>query len=142
VQILIDGSNVLGRMRLDRESAESKRALVAAVASFCRKERSKAWCFFDGERPASFGTSLGILQVLFSGQRDADSMIVEKSLQLNGQVCCVTSDGGLAARIRSRRCEVKPAEWLIGSLTVERAESKVSEDDWESYFSEDKNRNV
>ncbi|HVT05467.1 MAG TPA: NYN domain-containing protein [Thermoanaerobaculia bacterium] len=144
MQLLIDGSNVLGRMRADRENDDVKRALTRALASFCRRHHARVWCLFDGERPSGFGTSIGAVQVIFSGKRDADSVLVERALQLKGQVICVTSDAGLAGRVRSRRCEVRPADWLIRDLNSDSTEvsGTTSDVDWESYFSEDKNRNV
>lgn len=145
MQLLIDGSNVLGRMRADRESDDVKRTLTRALAGFCRSNKAKAWCLFDGERPPGFGTSIGAVQVIFSGRRDADSVLAEKALQLQGRVICVTSDAGLSARVRSRKCEVRPSDWLIQALRSDPSQEEgqaASEGDWEAYFSEDKNRNV
>jgi len=51
---LIDGSNVLGAMRVDRHADEPKRGLVRLLANFARAKRTRVTCIFDGPEPWSF----------------------------------------------------------------------------------------
>ena len=135
---LVDGSNVLGR---DRESDDAKRRFVQQLARFARTRRTKVACFFDGLSPSSFGSSLGGVSVVFTGQRPADDLIVQRVSAGTGWKV-VTSDQGLASRVRGRRCEVvRPASFL-GELEALPDESPAGSDDWQAYFSDPKNRNV
>lgn len=139
---LIDGSNLLGRMRLDRESDEMKRRLVAAVSSLLRGRQSRGVLFFDGAAPSPFATRLGHLTVRFAGTRSADDLIKEAARE--GQPCCVvTSDQRLAAAVAGRRVRVVSADTFARELEqAHRDGERPIEDDWENYFSDDKNRNI
>ena len=74
---LIDGSNVLGAMRVDRQHDDSKRHLVRLLGAFARARRTRVTCFFDGPEPVSFGRTLGNVSVVFSGPRSADDLIAD-----------------------------------------------------------------
>jgi hypothetical protein len=55
----------------------------------------------------------------------------------------VTSDRGLAAKIRRRAVEVVDAASLLRELeSLPRDESSGSAEDWAAYFSDPKNRNI
>lgn len=136
---LIDGSNLLGVLRLDRHSDQAKRDLIRRLASFARAKKSRVTCVFDGPEPASFARHLGSVTVAFSAPRSADDLIVERAAQGKGwQV--VTRDRGLETRIRRRGVRVVPpqefARQLEETATVEAGE----EDDWDRWFSDPKNR--
>jgi predicted RNA-binding protein with PIN domain len=136
---LIDGSNLLGAMRVDRHGEASKRNLVRLLASFARAKRTKVSCIFDGPEPPSFARHLGSVTVAFSGARTADDLIAERAASGRGW-SVVTSDRGLAARVQRRQVEiVAPAAFL---REIEAAASSESEpgDDWVEYFSDPKNR--
>jgi predicted RNA-binding protein with PIN domain len=138
---LIDGSNVLGRLRLPRESDAAKRELVTLLSRFARARRVKVACYFDGPEPASFAKHLGGVSVIFSGQRSADDLIVAR-VGSGTSWHVVTSDQALAARVAGRRVTiVSPATFAqeLERLPSE-GEGSVSADDWASWFSDPKNR--
>jgi predicted RNA-binding protein with PIN domain len=136
---LIDGSNVLGAMRVDRHSETAKRHLVKLLASFARAKRTRVTCFFDGPEPGSFGRGLGSVSVVFSGPRTADDLIVERARNGRGW-SVVTSDAALAGRIRGRHVEVVSPQRLLGELDRLGAEAEGGGEDWASWFSDPKNR--
>ena len=82
---LVDGSNVLGAMRVDRHGEEGKRGLVRLLAAFARANRTRVSCVFDGPEPASFARNLGAVTVAFSGGRSADDVIAERAAQGRGE---------------------------------------------------------
>lgn len=136
---LIDGSNLLGVLRLDRHSDQAKRELVRRLASFARARGTRVTCVFDGPEPASFGRYLGSVTVAFSGGRSGDDLIAERAADARGwQV--VTRDRGLEARVRRRGVSVVPphdfARQLEETATVEAGE----EADWDGWFSDPRNR--
>ena len=136
---LVDGSNVLGAMRVDRHSDVAKRHLLKLLAAFAREKRTKVTCFFDGPAPASFGRGAGNVSVVFSAPRTADDLIVERARGGRGW-SVVTSDAALAGRVRGRHVEVVAPQRLIAELDRLGAESEDGEADWESWFSDPKNR--
>ncbi|HEY5610524.1 MAG TPA: NYN domain-containing protein [Thermoanaerobaculia bacterium] len=142
---LVDGSNLLGRLRLDRHSVEAKRALAQRLASFARSNRTRVLCFFDGEAPDAFATSLGALTIRFSKERSADDLIaadVDRAPR-GSRIRVVTSDATLAARVTRRNVEVIDADAFARILESADAESNSdSPADWEEYFSNPKNRNL
>jgi len=136
---LIDGSNVLGAMRVDRHGDESKRGLVRMLTSFARAKRTRVTCVFDGEEPASFAKSLGAVTVAFSGSRSADDLIVERAGNGRGW-SVVTSDRGLAARIQRRQVEVVAPATFIREMEAASSSEPAAGEDWDEYFSDPQNR--
>lgn len=136
---LIDGSNVLGAMRVDRQSEASKRQLVKLLASFARAKRTRVTCFFDGPEPGSFARGMGSVSVVFSGPRSADDLIAERA-RIGRGWSVVTSDGALTARVRGRHVEVLSPQQLMAELEQLGGEGEGSGDDWASWFSDPKNR--
>ena len=136
---LIDGSNVLGAMRVDRQGEEGKRGLVRLLASFARAKRTRVTCVFDGPEPPSFARHLGSVTVAFSGPRSADELIIERAATGRGW-SVVTSDRGLAARVKRREVEVvAPTDFIRQMEQAASGEETVTED-WDAYFSDPKNR--
>lgn len=136
---LIDGSNVLGAMRVDRHSDEAKRGLVRLLAGFARARRTKVTCIFDGLEPPSFGRHLGGVTVAFSGTRPADDLIAERAAQGRGW-SVVTSDRGLAARVQRRQVEIVAPVPFIREMEQAASGEGDPSGDWAAYFSDDKNR--
>jgi predicted RNA-binding protein with PIN domain len=136
---LIDGSNVLGAMRVDRHGDEGKRGLVRLLASFARAQRTRVTCIFDGPEPHSFGRHLGSVTVAFSGPRSADELIVERAANGRGWNV-VTSDRGLAARVQRREVQVIAPATFIRQLEESATGEEAGGDDWDTYFSDPKNR--
>jgi len=136
---LIDGSNLLGAMRVDRHGDEQKRGLVRLLAAFARAKRTRVTCVFDGPEPASFGRHLGAVSVVFGAGRSADDVIAERAAQGRGW-SVVTSDRGLAARVQRRQVEViAPAAFIPQMEAAATTENEIA-DDWDAYFSDEKNR--
>ncbi len=136
---LIDGSNVLGVMRVDRHSDESKRGLVRLLAGFARARKTRVTCVFDGPEPASFGRNLGSVSVVFGEGRSADEIIVERAGNGRGW-SVVTSDHGLATRVQRRDVAVVAPSKLIREMEETDAAEGERGDDWEAYFSDPENR--
>jgi len=136
---LIDGSNVLGVMQVDRHGEEGKRGLVRLLAGFARAKKTRVTCVFDGPEPASFAKHLGAVTVAFSAGRSADDLIAERAAQGRGW-SVVTSDRGLAARVQRRQVEViAPVVFIRQMEAAASSESEIA-DDWDAYFSDEKNR--
>jgi predicted RNA-binding protein with PIN domain len=136
---LIDGSNVLGAMHVDRHGDVGKRSLVRALSGFARAKKTRVTCVFDGPEPASFARHLGPVTVVFSFGRPADDLIADQAAQGRGW-SVVTSDRGLAARVQRRQVEiVAPATFLRELETAASTATEVA-DDWAAYFSDEKNR--
>jgi predicted RNA-binding protein with PIN domain len=136
---LVDGSNVLGAMRLDRHADDAKRYLASRVAAFARAKRTKATLFFDGNEPPSFARHLGALTVVFSGTRKADELIVERTREGRG-ANVVTSDRGLGARIAGRHVTIVSARQFATDLDAIGSTEEGSGDDWAAWFADPKNR--
>jgi len=136
---IIDGSNLLGQTRSD---VAAKRMLVRALAQFARARRTKVICTFDGSEPEHFGANLGGVRVLFSGSRTADELIAKQVASGSGWKV-VTSDRALAARIRRRAVEVVESSAFLRELeSLPASDSPGSAEDWTTYFSDPKNRNI
>ena len=136
---LIDGSNVLGCMRVDRHSDESKRGLVRLLAAFARAKRTRLSCIFDGPEPPSFAKHLGAVTVAFSGARSADDIIIERAAQGRGWNV-VTSDRALAARVERRQVSIVAPVKFIREMELAASGGESAEEDWAAYFSDPKNR--
>lgn len=136
---LIDGSNVLGAMRVDRHGEGPKRDLVRHLAGFARAAKTRVSCIFDGPAPPSFALHLGAVSVAFSGGREADDLIAERAATGRGWTL-VTSDRGLIARVQRRHVEVvTPADFLRRMEQASTSDA-VMEGDWEAWFSDPGNR--
>lgn len=136
---LIDGSNVLGAMHVDRHGDESKRGLVRLLAGFARANRTRVTCIFDGPEPASFARHLGAVTVAFSAGRQADDLIAERATQGRGW-SVVTSDRGLAARVQRRQVEIVAPIAFIRQMEAAASTEPDVAGDWDAYFSDEKNR--
>ena len=136
---LIDGSNVLGAMRVDRLSDQSKRGLLQLLARFARATRTRITCIFDGPEPPAFGRHLGGVTAVFSGSRSADECIVERAATGRGW-SVVTSDRGLAARVQRRQVDVVSPVTFLRDLEAAATGEEGGGDDWSAWFSDPKNR--
>lgn len=136
---LIDGSNVLGAMRVDRLGEEGKRGLVRLLAAFARAKKTRVTCVFDGPEPSSFAKSLGAVTVAFSGSRSADDLIAERAASGRGW-SVVTSDRGLAARVQRRQVEIVAPAAFIREMEASASGEESTGGDWDAYFSDPKNR--
>ena len=137
---LIDGSNVLGVMRADRIDPNVKRQLARLVAAFSRARKAKVTCYFDGPEPPDFARHLGGATIVFSGNRSADDLIIER-IESGAHGSVVTSDRQLASRVEGRRVKVVEAAQFIRDLQeLERDPGSATDEDWIAYFSDPKNR--
>lgn len=143
MRVLVDGSNLLGALRLDRESTATKRQLLQLLAAWGRRRKRRILCFFDGPRPAAFATQLGHVSARFTAPRPADDVLVEEVEKLGKQPFeVVTGDLGLAARCRRRNVTIVDPRALVREMEAAGEGEGGMEEDWESYFSDPKNRNV
>ncbi|MFA6955861.1 MAG: NYN domain-containing protein [Thermoanaerobaculia bacterium] len=145
MRYVIDGSNLLGALGLPRETDEAKRALVQRLASFARASHSRVDCVFDGARPEGFPTSFGGLGVRFSHPQSGDDVIVKIASSSTAPATVVTNDRALGSRVKSRKVRIEScAEFRARLDTTKGGDDGGSTDatDWESYFSDPKNRNV
>lgn len=145
MRYLVDGSNLLGALGLDRESDESKRALLRILASWARVKKARVVCYFDGFLPAAFATGLGGVTARFTHPRAADDAIVEEVERLGKESFrIVTSDRALAGRCRRRNVEIVDAAAFARELESAAGESgaEPGADDWEAWFSDPNNRNL
>lgn len=137
---LVDGSNVLGAMRVDRHGEEGKRGLVRLLAAFARAKKTRVTCVFDGPEPPSFAKHLGAVSVVFSGGKSADDVIIERAANGRGW-SVVTSDRGLAARVQRRQVEiVAPVAFIRDMEEAAASGDESAGGDWDAYFSDPKNR--
>lgn len=141
---IVDGSNVLGRAGADRESDESKRQLLRSAAHFAKRLHTRVVIVFDGQLPANFAPSSGSARAEFSFPRPADDRIAEIVGAARGKCHVVTSDGRLAARVQGRSVTLHRAEEFRAMLESAAGESTAGDTgtDWETYFSDPKNRNI
>jgi predicted RNA-binding protein with PIN domain len=140
---LIDGSNVLGQWRVDRESVEAKRQLVKGLADLARARSTSVICIFDGPAPEAFARHLGRVSVIFSGRRSADELIAERAAGGSGWKV-VTADRQLASRTAGRRVDIIEPRRFLAELEAMAQAAGESQDagDWQDWFSDPKNRNV
>lgn len=139
---LIDGSNLLGVMRVDRHSDQSKRDLLRLLAAFARAKKTRVTCVFDGPQPDRFGRLPGGVSAVFSEGRTADDVIAQRAAQGHGW-SVVTSDRGLAQRVQRRHVEiVAPAPFLreIEAAAAAAPEKGEEGEDWLAFFSDESNR--
>jgi hypothetical protein len=143
---IVDGSNVLGTLGWNRESSEAKERLAADCARFARHERRKVLLCFDGSAPSGFATRLGPLSIRFCDPRTADDVIVALTQDASDDWSVVSSDSGLANRVRRRSVEIVSAREFAARLArlVEVNDGgetgSVGSEDWERFFSDPKNR--
>ena len=137
---LIDGSNVLGAMRLDRASTDAKRELTRLAAAFARAKRTRVTCYFDGVEPQAFARHLGNTTIVFSGSRTADELIVQRVEESSANITVVTSDRELISRISRRKVRIVTAQEFVHELRAAQSEQDTFDEDWQAYFSDPKNR--
>jgi len=149
VPYLLDGNNLIGRVRRTaRPTAEDRAALVAEIAGRLRQTRAKATLFFDG--PAGERTSsLGSLSVRVPSGASADDAIVREveRAAVPGEAVVVTADRGLASRCRDAGAKVcSPEDFFArfgaaGPAPASReAAGKVDVEEWMRYFEDESNR--
>jgi len=136
---LVDGSNLLGQARVDREGDTEKRRLTQRLASFARQKGAKLTLFFDGPPSGNFAAKLGSVEVRFSGAVPADNLIQAMAARLKGRVYLVTSDRGLAMRCARRELVVIAPSALLNELEQSSSQGPDTTD-WEQYFSDPKNK--
>ena len=137
---LIDGSNVLGAMRLDRSSTDAKRELARLAAAFARAKRTRVTCYFDGVEPQAFARHLGNTTIVFSGSRTADELIVQRVEESSANITVVTSDRELISRVSRRKVRIVTAQEFVHELRAAQSEQDTFDEDWQAYFSDPKNR--
>lgn len=150
VPYLLDGNNLIGRVRrTSKPSAQDRADLIAEIAGRLRQTRAKATIFFDG--PAGErASSLGSLSVRVPSSGSADDAIVREveRARAPGEAVVVTADRGLAIRCRDAGAKVSsPDEFFarfgaaaVASGKEREAPGKVDVDEWMRYFDDESNR--
>ena len=136
---LVDGSNLLGAMRVDRHADDGKRFLAGRLAAFARQKRTKVTLFFDGPEPPSFARSVGGVTVVFSGHRQADDLIIERARQGRGW-SVVSNDRQLASKVAGRHVTIVPTAKFVIELEALQGDEPGAAEDWETWFADPKNR--
>ena len=148
---LLDGNNLIGRVRRTaRPDEEDRRALVAELSDRLRATRARAVLFFDG--PGGRASSLGPLTIREaapgSGGADEAILAAVAGAKAPGECIVVTSDRGLAARVRDAGGQVsRPEDFFArfgrggGGEVKGREGDRVDVDDWVRWFGDEGNRN-
>jgi len=110
--LIVDGNNVIGS-RPDgwwRDRAAATRRLVEQLGAFAADRDEAITVVFDGPRPSALDAP-GAVAVIFaerSGRDAADDVIAAlvADAALPSGLTVVTSDAGLAARVRARGVRV------------------------------------
>ena len=113
---LIDGNNVMGS-RPDgwwRDRRGAARALVGELAAFAAREHAPVIVVFDGapfDVEVPDGAPLEVAFALRRGRDAADDEIARRVAEARDPATLrvVTSDAGLARRVRARGADVVPA---------------------------------
>ena len=149
---LLDGNNLIGRVRRTaRPGEEDRGALVAELSERLRATRAHAVLFFDG--PAgSRASSLGPLTIreAAAGGGGADQAILDEvgRARAPGECIVVTADRGLAARVREAGGKVcSPEDFFSrfgrGPQRATReapSRDRVDVEDWLRWFEDEGNR--
>jgi predicted RNA-binding protein with PIN domain len=120
--VIVDGNNVIG-CRPDgwwRDRAAAARRLVDRLGAWSARTGEKVVVVFDGPPPDPVPTAAGV-EVRFAARRGpdaADDVIAELVAQapVPQAVHVVTSDAGLAARVRSSGARVTGARALRDAI--------------------------
>jgi predicted RNA-binding protein with PIN domain len=109
IHYIIDGHNTIHSIPtyleiLDRDYPSCLEKVITDCADYCDSRNVKIVLVFDGNPPFEIPKSHGNLKVVFSGSnRDADTVIVEKTLPTKNNIV-VTNDGGLKHLITANGC--------------------------------------
>ena len=151
--ILVDGHNLIGRglrMPLSREE-EGRRRVIERLAAWASSRREPVTVVFDGDRAGGAHSGrVGALGVVYAPcARTADDEILRLLRKSNPRsVLVVTSDRGLAVRVRGLGGRVEAAEafWARirpprpGGAEPEKPEPAEEEvEEWLRIFREGKN---
>jgi predicted RNA-binding protein with PIN domain len=120
--LIVDGNNVMGS-RPDgwwRDRAGAAARLAEAIGAWARDTGEEAVVVFDGRRPARFPAPAGVeVQFAERGGRDAaDDLIAALVADAHAPAALrvVTSDAGLAARVRAHGAQVTGARGFRDAL--------------------------
>ena len=149
---LLDGNNLIGRVRRTaRPDEDDRRALVAELSERLRATRARAILFFDGPGDGR-ASSLGPLTIREAapGRGGADQAILDEVAvsKAPGECIVVTADRGLAARVRDAGGQVcRPEDFFArfgrapgGDGERGRAPDRVDVEDWMRWFGDEGNR--
>ncbi len=148
---LLDGNNLIGRVRRTaRPTEEDRQALVAELSDRLRASRARAVLFFDGPGGGR-GSSLGTLSIRETSRSggSADDAILQAVTKASAPAECivVTGDRGLAARVRDAGGKVcGPEEFFQRFGRTARPpdggpkSGPVDVEDWVRWFEDEKNR--
>ncbi len=107
---LIDGNNLIGAVKREYVGTpESRVWLIEVLREFQKKKRSKIVLFLDGPRDPELLYLCEKIEVVFSEDRDADELIIEriKKIHYRRDLELITRDGELKRFAKSKGVKVK-----------------------------------
>jgi predicted RNA-binding protein with PIN domain len=150
VPYLLDGNNLIGKVRrTSRPNEDDRAALIAELTDRLRSTKATAILFFDG--PVGRRTSLGSLSIREAGGSGADEAILREIGRSRAprESTVVTADRGLARRVREAGARTISPEDFWSSFGASskgktegarRDEERVDVEDWLKYFEDESNR--
>src|SRR5687768_13854599 len=118
--VVVDGNNVMGS-RPDgwwKDRAGAAKRLVEQLGTWAARAGEEVIVIFDGAAPPAMPAPQHV-EVRFARRRGrdaADDDIAELVATAGGAPLVVTSDAGLARRVRDHGAEVAGARWLLDQL--------------------------
>ena len=120
--VLVDGNNVMGS-RPDgwwKDRAGAAKRLVGQLGDWAARTGEDVLVVFDGAEPPAMPAPDGV-EVRYARRRgpdaaDDDIAAVVASTHDPAHLRVVTSDAGLARRVREHGAEVMGARWLLDQL--------------------------
>jgi predicted RNA-binding protein with PIN domain len=120
--ILVDGNNVMGS-RPDgwwRDRAGAGRRLAEEIAGWAREAREEVAVVFDGRPFPHAAEGIEVAWAERAGPDAADDVIAARAAEHGGpaSLTVVTSDAGLAARVRASGAVVEGAGKFLRRIAV------------------------
>ena len=122
---LIDAAN-LGGVLGGAAGARNSQAILAALLPWAR-ERKQVVVVFDGPESPGMATRLGGVEIVWSGNRSADDVII-KRIAAAGKTAkswtVITNDHSLARRCRDHGAKVEPASIFAKRTALSKPKTK------------------
>ena len=151
---LIDGHNLIPKLRLSLRNVDDEMELVARLQAFCRAERRQVEVYFDGAPAGQAGTrKLGLVSAHFVRVGTTADSAIASRLKTLGRAArnwtVVTSDRQVQSAARAAGAQVISSDAFAGqviesmrtpvtSSKTERGMSAEEVDEWIQLFRENK----
>jgi predicted RNA-binding protein with PIN domain len=152
---LIDGHNLVPKMRLRLDSLDDELELIAVLQEFCRLERKQVEVYFDGApTPQASARKYGAVTAHFVSQKSTADNAIRQRLKKMGKSArnwiVVTSDRRVQLEARDARAEFMSSDSFAAMLkqarhsapkpVTERQLSRQEVEDWLQLFEERKHK--